>query len=208
MNALAHKVTWQAPRPLWRGTTPFAARPQLLRFASDDFMEQLLATLAEEPARISDRIARPETWRDPPQPVDLLDPVVRVPLPAPAKEARRKRFWRSAPSAPPPPPPVNKQLKLYQPAHQRYYLVAGTLACQIPGLPERAVAGGHETVGFVIRRLLPLSGRADGTLPLHEYAYVMGSDGPQWQRVEANSALAPGEEQLPLFPLQHRDEEG
>ncbi len=208
MNALAHKVTWQAPRPLWRGTTPFAARPQLLRFASDDFMEQLLATLAEEPARISDRIARPETWRDPPQPVDLLDPVVRVPLPAPVKEARRKRFWRSAPSAPPPPPPVNKQLKLYQPAHQRYYLVAGTLACQIPGLPERAVAGGHETVGFVIRRLLPLSGRADGTLPLHEYAYVMGSDGPQWQRVEANSALAPGEEQLPLFPLQHRDEEG
>ncbi|MDV3456327.1 hypothetical protein RZN05_04975 [Sphingomonas sp. HF-S4] len=208
MTALAHKVTWQAPRPLWRGTTPFQARPQLLRFASDDFMEQLLATLAEEPARISDRIARPETWRDPPMPADLLDAVVRVPIPAPMQEAKRRRFWRAAPSAPPPAPPANKQLKLYQPAHQRYYLVAGTLACQIPGLPERAVEGGHETVGFVMRRLLPASGRADGTLPLVEYAYVMGSDGPEWQRVEADAGLAPGEEQLPLFPLQHRDEEG
>ena len=208
MNALAHKVTWQAPRPLWRGTTKFAARPQILRFASDDFMEQLLATLAEEPARISDRIARPETWRDPPMPADLLDSVVRVPIPAPMKDAKRRRFWRSAPSAPPPALPANKQLKLYQPAHLRYYLVAGTLACQIPGLPERAVQGGHETVGFVMRRLLPLSGRADGSTPLYEYAYVMGSDGPQWQRLEAGTELAPGEEQLPLFPLQHRDEDG
>ena len=158
MNALAHKVTWQAPRPLWRGTTPFQARPQILRFASDDFMEQLLATLAEEPARLSDRIARYETWRDPPLAVDLKDPIVRVPLPAPMKEAKRRRFWRSVPSAPPPAPPANKPLKLYQPAHQRYYLVAGTLACQIPGLPERAVEGGHETVGFVMRRLLSVTG--------------------------------------------------
>ncbi|AQR73136.1 hypothetical protein [Sphingomonas sp. LM7] len=208
MNALAHKVTWQAPRPLWRGTTPFQARPQLLRFASDDFMEQLLATLAEEPARISDRIARPETWRDPPMPGDLLDSVIRVPLPAPMKEAKRKRFWRSAPAAPPPPLPVNKELKLYQPAHLRYYLVAGTLACQIPGLPERAVAGGHETVGFVMRRMLPASGRAEANVPLVEYAYVREGADARWQRVEADAGLAPGEEQLPLFPLQHRDEEG
>lgn len=209
MNALAHKVTWQAPRPLWRGTTPFQARPQILRFASDDFMEQLLATLAEEPARLSDRIARYETWRDPPLAVDLEDPIVRVPLPAPMKQAKRKRFWRSAPSAPPPAPPANKQLKLYQPAHQRYYLVAGTLACQIPGLPERAVEGGHETVGFVIRRLLSATGStASDPAQLVEYAYVREGDDARWQRVAAGTDLAPGEEQLPLFPLQHRDEDG
>lgn len=209
MNALAHKVTWQAPRPLWRGTTPFQARPQILRFASDDFMEQLLATLAEEPARISDRIARYETWRDPPLAVDLEDPIVRVPLPAPMKEAKRRRFWRSAPSAPPPAPTVNKQLKLYQPAHQRYYLVAGTLACQVPGLPERAVEGGHETVGFVIRRLLSATGStASDPAQLVEYAYVREGDDARWQRVASGTDLAPGEEQLPLFPLQHRDEEG
>ena len=141
MSALAHPVTWQAPRPLWRGVTPFSAAPQILRFASDDFMDQLLATLAEEPARISDRIAVPETWRDPPQPVDRTDPIQRVPLPAPLKEAKRSRFLRSAASAP---PVVDKEklLKLYQPAHQRYYVVTGTLACAVPGLPERALAGG------------------------------------------------------------------
>lgn len=209
MNALAHKVTWQAPRPLWRGTDKFAARPQLLRFASDDFMEQLLATLAEEPARLSDRVAKPETWRDPPQAVDLKDPIVRVPLPAPMKEAKRKRFWRSAPSAPPPELPANQPLKLYQPAHQRYYLVAGTLACQIPGLPERAVEGGHETVGFVIRRLLSATGTSEpDPAKCVEYAYVREGDEARWQRVTSGNDLAPGEEQLPLFPLQHRDEEG
>jgi hypothetical protein len=209
VNALAHKVTWQAPRPLWRGATKFQARPQLLRFASDDFMEQLLATMAEEPARLSDRIARPETWRDPPMAVDLKDPIVRVPLPAPMQEAKRKRFWRSAPSAPPPELPATSPLKLYQPAHQRYYLVAGTLACQIPGLPERAVEGGHETVGFVIRRLLSTTGSSEpDPTKCVEYAYVREGDEARWQRVTLGSDLAPGEEQLPLFPLQHRDEEG
>jgi hypothetical protein len=206
--ALAHKVTWQAPRPLWRGTTPFEARPQILRFATDDFMDQLFATLAEEPARISDRIAKPETWRDPPQPADLTDPIVRVPLPAPMKEARRKRFWGSSPSPPPAAAPVARPLKLFQPAQQRYYVVAATLACQVPGLPERAVAGGHETVGFVLRRLLPVTGRADPDAALVEYAYVLEGDERRWQRVENGTDLAPGEEQMPLFPMQHRDEEG
>jgi hypothetical protein len=206
VTALAHKVTWQAPRPLWRGATRFAARPQLLRFASDDFMERLLAILAEEPARLSDRIARPETWRDPPQPADLQDPVVRVPLPAPMKSAKRRRLRGTAPT--PPPLPAVQPLKLYQPAQQRYYIVAATLACQVPGLPERAVEGGHETVGFVVRRLLPASGRTDADAPLVEYAYVLQEAEPCWQRVADGADLAPGEEQLPLFPMQHRDEDG
>ena len=66
-----HPLTWQAPRPLWRGTTPFVAAPQILRFASDDFMEQLLATLDQEPARLSNRIAKPETWRTPVSETDM-----------------------------------------------------------------------------------------------------------------------------------------
>jgi hypothetical protein len=208
VNALAHKVTWQAPRPLWRGTTPYEARPQILRFATDDFMEQFLATLAEEPARISDRIAKPETWRDPPQPADLVDPIVRVPIPAPMQQAKRKRFWGSSPSPPPVSNPAAPQLKLYQPAQQRYYIVAATLACQIPGLPERAVEGGHETIGFVLRRLLPVSGRAEPGAALVEYAYVEAGDERRWQRVAAGTDLAPGEQQMPLFPMQHHDEDG
>jgi hypothetical protein len=202
VSAARHPIAWQAPRPLWRGAHPFAQAPQLLRFASDDFMDQLIATLAEEPARLSDRIARFETWRDPPQPVEATDPIERVALPAPMKAARRTRLLRAPVSAPP--APGTRRLKLYQPAHQRYYVVAGSLACAIPGLPERAPVAPQEAVHFVIRRLMP----ATGTGPKTEYAYVRQGDEARWQRLAQGTDLAPGEEMLPLFPLRHRDEEG
>ena len=208
-----HKLAWQAPRPLWRGTTPFAAAPQILRFASDDFMEQAIATLTHEPSRISERIAKPETWRTPPSQTDIADMVPRVPLPAPLVSARRKRLAKALPA--PPPPDPSAPVKLYQPAHQRYYLVAGTLTCAIPGLPERTVAGGHETVHYVIRRLLPVNPPPTTTEtpappdpPRVEFAYVQSGDDASWQRVERGTDLAPGEELLPLFPLAHHDENG
>jgi hypothetical protein len=202
--AVRHPIAWQAPRPLWRGAHPFAQAPQLLRFASDDFMDQLIATLAEEPARLSDRIARFETWRDPPQPVDKSDPILRVALPSPMKDAKRRRLLRAPVSAPP--APGARRLKLYQPAHQRYYVVAGSLACAIPGLPERTLAGAQETVHLVVRRLMPATVTVTG--PRTEYAYVKQGDEAQWQKLAGGTDLAPGEELLPLFPLQHRDEEG
>jgi hypothetical protein len=205
-----HKLAWQAPRPLWRGTTPFAANPQILRFASDDFMEQAIATLTNEPSRISERIVKPETWRTPPSQTDIADMVPRVPLPAPLVNAKRKRLAKALPA--PPPPDPSAPVKLYQPAHQRYYLIAGTLTCAIPGLPERAVPGGHETVHYVIRRLLP----KDAATPVDpskapppvEYAYVKDGDNATWQLIDKGSDLAPGEELLPLFPLSHHDESG
>ena len=102
MTALAHKIAWQAPRPLWRGTTPFAAAPQILRFASDDFMDQIIATLTNEPTRISERIAQPETWRTPPAKTAATDMIQRVALPAPLVEAKRRRLFKSLPGPPPP----------------------------------------------------------------------------------------------------------
>ena len=209
-----HKLAWQAPRPLWRGAAPFAASPQILRFASDDFMEQAIATLTHEPSRISERIASPETWRTPPSQTDIVDMVPRVPLPAPLVSAKRKRLSKQLPVAPPPDP--SAPVKLYQPAHQRYYLIAGSLACAIPGLPERAVAGGHETVHYVIRRLLPRAAATpphigDPPPPLPppvEFAYVKNGDDARWQLIESGTDLAPGEELLPLFPLAHHDENG
>ena len=83
-------------------------------------------------------------------------------------------------------------------------MVAGSLACAIPGLPERTLAGAQETVHFVVRRLMP----ATVTGPRTEYAYVKQGDEAQWQKLAGGTDLAPGEELLPLFPLQHRDEEG
>jgi len=209
--AAPHPIAWQAPRPLWRGATPYAQVPQILRFASDDFMEQLIATLEEDPASLSRLIARAETWRTPAARLETPDLIQRVPLPAPVATAKRKRLLgASRPAAPPAPPPADQPLKLYQPAHMRHYVIAGSLACAIPGLPERVLAGDHESVGFVIRRLLPNDPGTSGDQSKREFAYVKGGSDPRWQRVAAANdspaLLAPGEELLPLFRLAHRDE--
>ena len=213
-SAAPHPISWQAPRPLWRGTTAYAQVPQILRFASDDFMEQLIATLAEDPAALSRRIARPETWRTPSAELEAPDLIQSVPLPAPIATAKRTRLLgRSRPAPPPAPPPADQPLKLYQPAHMRHYVVAGSLACAIPGLPERVLAGEQESVGFVLRRLLPNDPSPSGDQSKREFAFVKPSGGePRWQRVAAASEspalLAPGEELLPLFRLAHNDEAG
>ena len=68
----AHPVLWTSPTPLWgrfgdAGASSAAAfraddqaRPAILRFASDEFMDQLLAMLAADPRALGDVIARPD----------------------------------------------------------------------------------------------------------------------------------------------------
>lgn len=196
-----HPVAWAAPRPLWQGATPGLA-PVILRFASDSFMEQLIAVLEQDPARLGDYVALPETWRVPmATPVDATD---HVPLPGPMKAARRAARLAVAPQVP---TPASTALKLYQPAHQRYYVACATLACAIPGLPDRKLEGGHEQAGMVVRRLMPAR-PGDTSGATVEYAYVTDASGSRWQRVSdaADTAvLAPGEERLPVFPLAHAD---
>ena len=211
-----HPVRWQAPQPLWTrfgadgaaaALSPEQARPAILRFASDDFMEQMLATLARDPARIDGLIAQPETWRLPGgAAADLIE---RTPLPRLAQSALRASAARKQqPRVAPVENTPAKPLKLYQPAHQRHYLVSASLVCAQPGLPERAITGGAEQVSCVMRRLLPASA-TDATLD--EYALVQDAAGVRWQRVGrgagANRAVA-GEDPLPLFPLTPRDDGG
>ena len=197
MKPQYHDLAWASPRPLWRGAAS-AVRPQLLRFASDDFMDRMLHLLDADPARIADLVAKPETWRDPPSLRDpSADPARHVPLPSVMLANRRQRLVSRVPS--PILAPVAR-LKLWQPAHQRYYLVAGSLACALPGLPEHQLVGGHERVGFVLRRLFTSGGVA------REHAHIVDDSGSRWQRVD--EGLAPGEELLPLFPLRHADADG
>jgi hypothetical protein len=104
-------------------------------------------------------------------------------------------------------------LKLYQPAHQRYYLVCASLVCQVPGLPDRAVdMAKQERATFVVRRLLPKPGVTRPTADparADEYAYVIGDAGATWQPMTSGgTALAAGEEQLPLSPATYRAHEG
>jgi hypothetical protein len=220
----AHPLRWQAPQPLWArfgadsaaaATAPDQARPAILRFASDDFMEQMLGTLARDPSRLDALIARPETWRAPA--AETADLVERTAIPRLAQSALRVSLARGSKAAVPATvaeATVQEQarqrarpLKLYQPAHQRFYLVAASLVCGLPGLPERSVVpGGTEQVGFVLRRLMTSTpGGGDGVL--REFAFVKDGQGARWVAVgdEAGRSVA-GEEILPVFPLAYQDQ--
>jgi hypothetical protein len=224
----SHPVMWQSPQPLWArfgptvsaaASAPDQARPAILRFATDEFMEQWLAMLASDPRQLGEVIARPETWRNPSG--EAPDLVERVPTPRLARTLARLRNGRNAVTTLPATTHEEAAiengvaralpLKLYAPAHQRYYLVAANLVCGLPGFPDRALAtGGCEQIGYVLRRLLP---RSDATSDLEEYAFVKDQAGARWQRVapdadarDPGARLADGEERLPLFPTTYRDD--
>jgi hypothetical protein len=221
-----HPIQWHVAAPLWgpfgatveaAATAPDQFRPALLRFATDDFMDQVIGTLERDPARLGDLLARPETWRSRPA-EEAPDLVERVVVPRVAQSAARGRALKRAKSAVPiVPAKVDRReksqmrslpLKLYQPAHQRYYLLSASLVCGVAGLPERALAGA-EQVNFVLRRLLPATPGSTGDTSLREFAFVKGPQGARWCRIaegEDARLLAPGEELLPLFPLLYRDE--
>jgi hypothetical protein len=181
-----HPITWVTASPLWssvlgpgredptNGQISTMAKPSLLRFDSDQFMDDLNALLATpHPESLVDKEATPHSYRVRPPGVD--DP----------------ENWEPDPSA--------VKLKLYQPFHGHFNLVAASLVCQLPGLPDRAVQSAHgDKVSFVMRRL------NDGG----ELAWVddaTAKKGKAWAAVEALTKLAPTEELLPLFPVNYTD---
>jgi len=95
-------------------------------------------------------------------------------------------------------------LDLYQPVHQRFYLLAASLVCRLPGLPDRVADPAKERLSFVVRRLAP----ADPEVPVdpaepatfREQGWIGDRRAGEWAAVSP-SAIAPGEERLTLFPL-------
>src|SRR5262249_25160166 len=173
MNALERHVEWTSPATLWdhfNGVTSTAQRrifrtPAILRFASDSFMDDFLAMMKEDPRQMSGLLATPEKWRAPPR--DVAPPPRKEGLvgrrQAPRTAAVRKLeggqlpmragTWNQA--------DTELALKLFQPAHQRYYLVTACLVCRTIGLPDRPLnTSAKERVTFVIRRLQPKTGAA------------------------------------------------
>lgn len=216
-----HDLAWTAPQPFW--TTPGGnvadtlGRPQILRFASDDFMPQLLAQLEQDPSALTQYAVYRETWRGPsgaaPAPAarwldrepKKLGLVRRALL-------QRKRAKGQEPIAPGgnDTAPV---LKLYQPAHMRHYLVSGSLVCRTPGLPDRAVDPARQKVSFVVRRLFPQGTNpnvpSDTELPpppddlgnWDEYAFVLQGKAGAWRKVDGERLrVLAGEERLAMFP--------
>ncbi|MFP2909878.1 hypothetical protein ACLESD_33530 [Pyxidicoccus sp. 3LFB2] len=171
-TALAHPVQWVAASPLWAGTDKLARiqAPGILQFDSDRFMEELAERLQNQP--------RP----------DLTDLLV----------TKFESFSERVPGEAP--VDATKTPKLYQPAHGRFYLVASSLVCRLPGMPDHVVdLPKGEKAAFVLRQEL-----GDGK----EGAWVPDASDPRgkrriWKVLEAAGAstLAKGEELLPLFPV-------
>lgn len=221
---MSHPLQWTAPQPYWRTGQAAIARPglvqqpQILRFATDDFIEQLLSTLAHDPASLPALTAQYETWRAPhvglqPNPQAWLErPASRL-LPVRRKLLARAQAQSGLPALPAPPSSTHP-IKLYQPAHQRHYLVAASLVCQTAGLPDRTVDVARQKVSFVLRRILPagpITPSAALPVPTHlqgwtEYAWVSDEQQGHWHEVPAGLGKPlPTEERLSTFPARFTD---
>lgn len=233
-----HDLAWTAPQPFWTDAAgavqPGNAlrRPQILRYTNDEFINEMLATLAHDPASLRQFAAMPETWRGPGV-APAVDPqrwLQRTParvLGLQRKALLQKRGAQvvasaAAPAAVAAAAAPRATLKLYQPAHMRHYLVGGSLVCRTPGLPDRVIDPARHKVSFVVRRLMPRTALPkDQPLPdplqpalWDEYAYVPKGKAGVWQRVGATdrevdtAVLAPAEERLSLFPATYTQDDG
>lgn len=213
---------WIAPGPMWGAYGNLAdppslgrfGRPVILRYASDSFMDEFMATLALQPEQLAAWEARWESWEQP-----MKTPVAGSTLPITEPLSRRNLqllrgpvlAGKRAPAqalVPTTTPVPDKPLKLYQPVQNRFYLVSASLVCRRAGLPDRHIdPGKQEQAGFVLRRLLPSTTGASADPPStwDEYAYVKGVGAPCWQKVTKGTILALGEERLPLFSLAYTD---
>jgi hypothetical protein len=173
-------------------------------------MQDLQSLLAQNPANLDIYIAQPENWRFPNAglpPLAFLGGGARsastgnsVSAPVGSQPAT------STVSDGDGPPSV---LKFYQPAHARFYLVAASLNCRLPGLPDHTVKRNQgETTTFVLRKLQLKSGAtaSAGSSPdlqlYDECAWLPSTTPPGWLPLTDPLTLAPGEEQLPLFNFQ------
>jgi hypothetical protein len=219
-----HPIAWAPPSPFWPDADRALLRkPVILRFSSDDFMDEVQRVLARDPDKLRGRVAVPETWRGIRKPARTPNPHAGTGgvLARLGVAARRGKNLTPVPESSS--DAHDLDLKLYQPAHQRFYLVAASLVCHQAGLPDRYIdRGHHESAVFVMRRWFPPNDSVAGDLPVFEsttwveHAFVAQSDGSfAWVPVaEANAseatraALLEGEEQLPLFPLTFAEDDG
>ncbi len=179
---MRHLVEWRTPAPLWDlaiadgGPRPRLRQPALLRFDAESFMEDIAGVLTDAPERLADFVAKPETWEEP------------------------DAGWADAGDD-----STEKVLKLFQPAQNRFYLVAASLICPRTGLPERKVdVAADEKVGVVVRRLVA---KDDDTFDpndastYNEHVWIGNREAGEWQIAPTAGKVAKGEELLPLFPI-------
>jgi hypothetical protein len=168
VSGLSPAAQWVTAAPLWPAadTPESMQRPVLLRFSSDAFMDELQGVLTDAPTKLGDYRATARSYRQKP------------PGAGPA-------WVGSLPN-----------LKLFQAAHGQFNLVAASLVCRLPGMPDRTLdTSAEETAGFVLRRMVSGSEAAWVSEP------PSGARG--WRNVPRDVArrMLPGEEVLPLLPV-------
>ncbi|KPJ96274.1 MAG: hypothetical protein AMJ53_01115 [Gammaproteobacteria bacterium SG8_11] len=239
---MKHSISWRAPMPLWAENSStgirvinedIAPQPSILRFATDTFMDDMLSLLQENPKRIAEWVAQPETWRSPmPAPRLTKKPadessvaylINRTKQLAEKQKPGTGKLLTHPKQSVVVPRNENSEalpLKLFQSAHQRFYLVSASLIDRQPGLPDRVLdLVRNEKVSFVVRRLVPPDSNTDTSTANQtidnidewdEYAFVLTSRGGKWQRIDqynkaTTKKLIPQEEQLPMFPVNYKD---
>jgi hypothetical protein len=230
-----HDSKWVSPSPLWKDFSDTRSqemrknfhRPTILRFNTDNFMDELLSVMNYYPESLAEWKAQPETWREPmPSPptaakVKIAQPISQFKINQTQQIKSIGASLRAASIS-----PVNsvvqtslddKPLKLYQPAHLRFYLVTASFVCRQVGLPDRNVdVGKQQKVKFVLRRLLPkdLTQAVDPEScdinECDEYAYLLTGEGKFWKKVGSgasigNDTLLDEEERLPMFNLGYNE---
>jgi hypothetical protein len=220
-----HPIKWTAPEPLWVEATDrsnpdraLMPNPSILRFTTDDFMPLIQGVMATDPRRLGEYRLVKETWRGVLPVTPAVAPKDVFALPLQRQSATRQRINGLSPASlgrkvTSGADTANIPLKLYQPAHQRHYLVTSCLVCQIPGMPDRKVdSGKQEEAGFVMRRLLPPNG--DPANPpafdensWQEYAWIPGLAGNSWQLADPGDQYVTGEEILPMFGLKYTQDD-
>lgn len=215
-------VEWTTAAPLWRLTgDPKVTQnrvkfrtPTILRFASDSFMDEFHNLLNTEPQRLKEYVVAPETWNAPPN----------EPVPSPEKSGLALTLTRArniavqrlqargsrvigATTASSANLDGRRVLKLYQPVHQRYYMIATCLVCRMLGLPDRKIdAGAQEKASFVMRMLQPRAG-ADKIAPDPRDCDELALVNKQWQVVNNPETLVDGEEKHALSPAAYIEDD-
>ncbi|HEX2912438.1 MAG TPA: hypothetical protein VH186_16640 [Chloroflexia bacterium] len=183
-------IQWVTAAPLWDSLNKEnrqvqhqrMQQPALLCFERDDFIEYLGQRLQASEVDLSDLVAQPRSYR--PAPVGAT------------------ASWN--------PKPKNNQLKLYQPVHGNFYLVAANLVCRQVGLPDRRInPAQNEAAGFVIRRLDLESGQemawvSSSNKQLQGWYLLDSAEYEQRKNLEENGVVTASEEMLPLSPLNYR----
>jgi hypothetical protein len=211
-------ILWTSAPPTWNNANGSFGKPTLLRFDSDNFMDSFMSMLANQPERLPEYKAQPETWQ---RPMNAPSPVKTLPAPLRALQLRRAGVFGTLAASALATIEVeaeteNLPLKLYQPSHMRYYMVTASLVCRQVGMPDRAIsAGAQEKASFVVRRLMlknSASFPAGVTPPApavsrekyDEYAFVDGA----WKKAVDVHLLASGEEQHPFFAMNYLQPDG